>query len=68
MHVQRSVKSVRRKAVRITLKEFENVSVFSNRTEGEDMVVSQDDHVLYLLPRHCCSFSYSSFLTRTPQC
>ena len=51
MHVQQSVKSVRRKAkrIRITLKEFENVSTFSNRTEREDMVVSQEDHALYLL-------------------
>ena len=38
-----------RQSVRITLKEFENVSVLSNRTEREDMGVSQDDHVLYLL-------------------
>ena len=27
----------------------ENVSVFSNRTEREDMVVSQDNHALSLL-------------------
>ena len=51
MHVQRRVKSVRRRAKRIrtTLKEFEDVSAVSNCTEREDMVVSQDDHVLYLL-------------------
>ena len=47
-HVQLSVKSVRRKAKRI-LKEFEKVSAFSNRTERADVVVSQDDHALYLL-------------------
>ena len=38
-----------RHSVHITLKEFENVSVFSNCTEHEDTVVSQDDHALYLL-------------------
>ena len=38
-----------RQSVCIRLKEFENVSVFSNHTERKDMVVSQDDHVLYLL-------------------
>ena len=48
-HVQRNVKTVRRQSVRITLKEFENVNAFSNRTEREDTVVSQDNHVLYLL-------------------
>ena len=31
------------------LKEFENVSAFSNRTERKDTVNSQDDHALYLL-------------------
>ena len=31
------------------LKEFEDVSVVWNHTECEDMVVSQDDHALYLL-------------------
>ena len=36
-------------SIHITLKEFENASVFLNRTECEDMVVYQDDHVLYLL-------------------
>ena len=36
-------------SVRITLKEFKNVSAFSNCTEHEDMLVSQDDHALYLL-------------------
>ena len=30
-------------------KSFEDVSAVSNRTEREDMVVSQDDHALYLL-------------------
>ena len=45
---EQSVKNVRRKARRIMLKEFENVSAFSNRTEREDMVVYQD-HALYLL-------------------
>ena len=35
--------------VRIMLKEFKSVSTFSNRTEHEDMVISQDDHSLYLL-------------------
>ena len=30
-------------------KSFEDVSVVSNRTEREDMVVSQEDHTLYLL-------------------
>ena len=29
--------------------EFKNVSAFSNCTECEDMVVSQDSYVLYLL-------------------
>ena len=33
----------------LTLKEFENVSTVLNRIEREDMVVSQDDCVLYLL-------------------
>ena len=28
---------------------YENVIAFSNRTEREDMVVSQDGHALYLL-------------------
>jgi len=28
---------------------YENVMAFSNRTEREDMVVSQDGHTLYLL-------------------
>ena len=46
-----------RQSVRITLKEFENVSVFSNCTECKNMVVSQDDHTLYLLAR--CWFSLS---------
>ena len=36
-------------AVRTTLKEFENVSAFSNLTEHEDTVVSQDGHAFYLL-------------------
>ena len=36
-------------SVRTTLKEFEDVSAVSNRTEREDMVVSQDDHAVYLL-------------------
>ena len=50
MHVERSVKSVRRRqSVRTTLKEFEDVSAVLNRTEREDMVFSQDDHALYLL-------------------
>ena len=49
MHVQPSVKSVRRQSVHIRLKEFENVSAFSNRTELKDMVVSQDGYALYLL-------------------
>ena len=52
MHVQRSVKSVRRKAKRfvfITFKEFDNASAFLNRTEREDIVIYQDDHTLYLL-------------------
>ena len=31
------------------VEKFENVSVFSNRTERKDMVVSQDDLALYLL-------------------
>ena len=44
---EQSVKSVRRKA-KHTHYEFENVSVFSNRTEREDMVVYQDYHALYL--------------------
>ena len=35
--------------VRNMLKEFEDVSVVSNFTKREDMVVSQDDHALYLL-------------------
>ena len=39
----------RRQSVRITLKEFENTSAFLNPTEHENMVASQDDHVLYLL-------------------
>ena len=30
-------------------KSFEDVSTVSHRTECEDIVVSQDDHVLYLL-------------------
>ena len=34
--------------VRIMLKELKNVCVFSNCTEREDIVVSQDDHALYL--------------------
>jgi len=50
MHVQRSVKSVRRKAKRAhyveRVRECERVS---NCTEHEEMVVSQDDHALYLL-------------------
>ena len=37
-----------RHSVCITLKEFENVSTFSNLTQREDMVVSQDNHALYL--------------------
>ena len=36
-------------SVRNMLKEFEDVSAVSNRTEREDMVVSQDDHAVYLL-------------------
>ena len=35
--------------VRTTLKEFENVSAVSNRTERGDVVISQDNHTLYLL-------------------
>ena len=42
-----------RQSVRITSKEFENVNTFSNRTECENMVVSQDDHTLYLLHYRC---------------
>ena len=40
-----------RQSVRITgaLKEFDNASAFLDRIEREDMVVSQDDHALYLL-------------------
>ena len=49
MHVQRSVKCVRRKAKRThyveRIREFERVS---NHTERKDMVVYQDDHALYL--------------------
>ena len=36
-----------RQSVHITLKEFENVSAFSNHTEREDTVNSQDDHTLF---------------------
>ena len=36
-------------SVPITLKEFENVSTFLSCTECKDMVVSQDNHMLYLL-------------------
>ena len=39
----------RRQSACVTLKKFVNVSAFSNRTEREDKVVSQDDHALYLL-------------------
>ena len=47
MHVQQSVKSVRRRQiVRTTLKEFEDVSAVSNRTEREDMVVSQNVFII----------------------
>ena len=53
-----------RQSIRITLKEFENVSAFLNCTECEDMVISQGDHVLYLLR---CSLSYSLFSTWTSQ-
>ena len=55
----------RQSVLRITLKEFENVSTFSNHTEHEDMVVSQDDHALICFARCCCSLSYSSFSTWT---
>ena len=42
-----------RQSVRITSKEFENVNTFSNRTDYENMVVSQDDHTLYLFHYRC---------------
>ena len=42
-----------RQSVRITSKEFENVNTFLNRTDCENMVVSQDDHTLYLLHYRC---------------
>ena len=46
----RGVKSLRRKAKHMYYVErVENVSAFSNHTECEDIVVSQDDHALYLL-------------------
>ena len=61
MHAQRSVKVWEgRQSVRITLKEFKNVSVSSNHTEREDMVVSQDDHAFYCYARRCCSLSHHS--------
>ena len=37
------------KAYGFTFKELENVSMFLNPTECKDVVVSQDDHMLYLL-------------------
>ena len=49
VNVQRSVKSVRRQSVCTALKAFENVSAVSNRTERGDVVISQDNHMLYLL-------------------
>ena len=41
--------------IRTTLKEFEDVSAVSNRTEREDMVVSQDSYSLFSTrtSRHC---------------
>ena len=54
-----------RQSIRITLKELENVSMFLNPTECKDMVVSQDDHMLYLLARRCCSLWCSLFSIRT---
>ena len=42
------VKSVRRKT-KHTLKGFEKMSVVLKCTDREDMVASQDDHMLYLL-------------------
>ena len=59
LSVQRSVKSVRRRAKRTYYVE-RDVSTVSNRTEREDMVISQDDHTLYLL----CTAA----LSRTHRC
>ena len=54
-----------RQSVCITLKEFKNVSVSSNRTERKDMVVSQDDHAFYCYARCCCSLSpFSTWTSR----
>ena len=47
MHVQRSVKSVRR--AKHTLKGFKDMSAVLKHTDHEDIVVSQDSHMLYLL-------------------
>jgi len=60
-YVQQSVKNVRRQSVRITLKEFENVSAFLNCTERKDMIVSfryVDFTALWL---HLCSVFPSVF-------
>ena len=48
MHVQQSVKSVRRRA-KHTLKGFKDMSAVLKHTDHEDIVVSQDSHMLYLL-------------------
>ena len=61
MHVQRSVKSVRRKAKRMYYVEFENVSVFSNRT------TRRRPRALFA-SLGTAALSYSSFSTRTSQC
>ena len=49
-----------RQSVRITFKEFENVSAFSNRREREDMVVSRDNHATALSCTHrsSCRFPW----------
>ena len=47
-HLQRSVKSVRRKA-KCMLKEFDDVTVVLNRTKREGTVVSQDSTFFALL-------------------
>ena len=48
MHVQQT-KCEKCEKARITLKEFENASAFSNCTEHKDMIIYQDDHALYSL-------------------
>ena len=66
MHVQRSVKSVRRKAKPThSIERVKNVNVFSNCTEHEDMVFLKMATCFICFTRRCRFLSYSSLPMQT---